>query len=162
MSFRALGLGPTLRRATFVSKARPQLKIAKRFITIQSSPETNAILNKQRLLRPTSPHTFIYRWPIAAICSIGHRATGIALSVLLYGFSLGYLVSPDTFTSFNLVEKVKALPSTVKTATKAVLAAPFVYHSLNGVRHLVWDLGPSTSWVILALTAVGTGALTVY
>jgi succinate dehydrogenase (ubiquinone) cytochrome b560 subunit len=33
------------------------------------------------------------------------------------------------------------LPVLVKGGLKFVLAWPFVFHAVNGVRHLIWDVG---------------------
>lgn len=64
---------------------------------------------------------------------------------VLYGFSLAYLVAPDTFDSTHIVSFVSGLPEYVKYAGKAILAAPFAFHSLNGLRHLAWDSGKCKS-----------------
>jgi len=60
---------------------------------------------------------------------------------VLYGFSLAYLVAPYTFDSVHVIEFVSGLPEYVKYAGKVLLAAPFAFHSLNGLRHLAWDSG---------------------
>ena len=60
---------------------------------------------------------------------------------VLYGFSLAYLVAPYTFDSVHIIEFVSGLPEYVKYAGKVLLAAPFAFHSLNGLRHLAWDSG---------------------
>ena len=62
-------------------------------------------------------------------------------SPVLYGFSLAYLVAPGTFDSAHVVEFVSGLPDAVKYAGKVILAAPFAFHSWNGLRHLSWDMG---------------------
>lgn len=36
---------------------------------------------------------------------------------------------------------VHALPEWTRYTAKAILAAPFAFHGLNGVRHLLWDSG---------------------
>ena len=59
---------------------------------------------------------------------------------MLYGFSIAYLVAPTTFSSANVVEVIAGLPEGVKYAGKAILAAPFAFHSVNGLRHLGWDM----------------------
>jgi succinate dehydrogenase hydrophobic anchor subunit len=62
---------------------------------------------------------------------------------VLYGFSISYLVFPYVglpFSSADIVALVGLLPETVKYAGKAILAAPFVFHSFNGLRHLGWDM----------------------
>ena len=60
---------------------------------------------------------------------------------VLYGYALAYLVAPETFSSANVVELIGSLPDAVKYAGKLILAAPFAFHSLNGLRHLGWDMG---------------------
>ncbi|KAH8094509.1 succinate dehydrogenase cytochrome b560 subunit [Cristinia sonorae] len=168
MSARALGLGPAFRQAAFAPKfARNQ--IARRTVQTQSLPPSAAegILNKQRLQRPSSPHFTIYQPQLTWYGSIAHRGTGAGLSVLLYGYALAYLVAPETFSSANVVEIVAGLPDAVKYAGKAVLAAPFAFHSFNGLRHLSWDVGKfltvkgaySSGYAVLGATAVTTAAL---
>ncbi|KAJ7146816.1 SDHC, cytochrome b subunit of succinate dehydrogenase [Mycena epipterygia] len=174
MSTRALGLGAPLRKTLFSpSLARNQSLIrttfAKRTVQTESLPPSSSaeILNKQRLLRPSSPHFTIYQPQLTWIASIANRVTGGALSALLYGFSLAYLVAPGTFDSVHVVEFVAGLPDAVKYAGKALLAAPFAFHSLNGLRHLSWDMGKfmsikgvyQTGYAVLAGTVVSTVAL---
>ena len=60
---------------------------------------------------------------------------------MLYAYALAYLAAPQTFNSVNVIETISALPGSVKYAGRAILAAPFAFHSLNGVRHLSWDVG---------------------
>ena len=62
-------------------------------------------------------------------------------TTVLYAFSLAYLVSPEVFSSANIVELVAGLPDILKYAGKTILAAPFAFHFLNGLRHLSWDMG---------------------
>ncbi|KAK0210791.1 SDHC, cytochrome b subunit of succinate dehydrogenase [Desarmillaria ectypa] len=145
MLTRAVGLGPALRQAAFAPRfVRNQTVgrslITKRNVQIQSLPPTASveILNKQRLKRPNSPF-HIYQPQLTSVTSIANRITGASLSALLYGFSLAYLVAPGTFDSTHIIEFVAGLPEVVKYAGKTILAAPFAYHSWNGVRHLVWD-----------------------
>ncbi|KAI0791192.1 SDHC, cytochrome b subunit of succinate dehydrogenase [Abortiporus biennis] len=173
MSTRALGLGSALRKAAFSPKiARSQVVrniVAKRSIQTQSLPPSAAetILNKQRLLRPSSPHFTIYQPQLTWIASIANRITGVGLSVLLYGYALAYLVAPETFSSAVVVDFVAGLPDFVKYAGKTILAAPFAFHSWNGLRHLGWDMGKfvtikgvySTGYAVLGATAVSTVAL---
>ncbi|KAF7371005.1 Cytochrome b subunit of succinate dehydrogenase SDH3 [Mycena sanguinolenta] len=138
-------------------------------IQIHSLPPSAStdILNKQRLLRPTSPYMTIYKPQLTSVLSISNRAAGNALSILLYGFSLSYLFAPGMFDSTHIVEFASGLPDSVKYACKAILAAPFAFHSLSGVRHLSWDLGKlmtirgvyQTGYAVLAGTAVSTVAL---
>ncbi|KAF8553989.1 cytochrome b subunit of succinate dehydrogenase, Sdh3p [Imleria badia] len=171
MSVRAVGLAPSLRRATFAPKfARNQVAlrsvIGKRGIQTQSLPPSTSqgILNEQRLKRPSSPHFTIYQPQLTWLGSIAHRVTGASLSALLYGFSLAYLVAPGTFDSAHVIEFVAGVPDYVKTAAKVVLAVPFAFHGFNGVRHLAWDLGKfmtvkgaySSGYAVLGATALST------
>ncbi len=60
-----------------------------------------------------------------------------------------------------------AWPVAVKVLTKMTVAFPFMFHSLNGVRHLVWDMGKElsnkqvqrTGWAVVGLSTVGAVAL---
>ncbi|KAF8149028.1 succinate dehydrogenase cytochrome b560 subunit [Crassisporium funariophilum] len=175
MSTRALGLGSALRKAAFTPNlVRNQVVlrnlVVKRSIQLQSLPSSagTEILNKQRLLRPSSPHFTIYQPQLTWVASIANRVTGVGLSVLLYGFSIAYLIAPGTFDSANVIGFVAGLPEGVKYAGKAILAAPFAFHSLNGIRHLSWDMvkfislkgAYVTGYIVLGATAVSTVALT--
>ncbi|KAF4613467.1 hypothetical protein D9613_008122 [Agrocybe pediades] len=141
-------------------------------IQIQSLPPSanTEILNKQRLNRPSTPHFTIYQPQLTWLASIANRVTGVGLSVLLYGFSIGYLIAPGTLDSAHVIEFVAGLPDAVKYAGKAILAAPFAFHSLNGIRHLTWDLNKFTSvkgvyqtgYAVLGLSAVSTIYLTFF
>ncbi|TFK34542.1 succinate dehydrogenase cytochrome b560 subunit [Crucibulum laeve] len=177
MSTKVLGLGPSLRKPAFAPRlVRNQVVarnlVVKRSVQTQSLPSTAAveILDKQRLRRPSSPHFTIYQPQLTWLGSIANRATGGALSALLYGFSIAYLVAPGTFDSTHVIEFVAGLPDVVKYAGKALLAAPFTFHAFNGLRHLSWDLGKflslkaayATGYVVIGASAVSTVALTLY
>ncbi len=100
----------------------------------------------------------IYQPQISTVLSVTHRGTGAALSgrmyrqftsvqlthgifSVLYAFSIAYLVAPGTFDSTHVIDFVAGLPDVVKYGAKTLLAFPFAYHSYNGIRHLVWDVG---------------------
>jgi succinate dehydrogenase / fumarate reductase, cytochrome b subunit len=113
--------------------------------------------------RPLSPHLGIYRWYFTMALSIAHRVTGAGLTVgliLLTWWLLALASGPDSF-------------ATVRAAMDNVLGGLILfgftiflfYHSLNGVRHLVWDTGRNldkegarTSGMIVV---AGTAVLTV-
>ncbi|EMD33379.1 hypothetical protein CERSUDRAFT_160305 [Gelatoporia subvermispora B] len=173
MITRAVGLGVAVRRSALNPQAARALVFRnatpKRFIQIQSlSPSAEQqILNSQRLKRPSSPHFTIYQPQLTWIGSIANRVTGVGLSVLLYGYALAYLVAPGTFDSTHVIEFVAGLPDAVKYAGKAILAAPFAFHSWNGLRHLSWDMGKfltlkgayQSGYAVLGLTAATTVGL---
>ncbi|KAJ7266801.1 hypothetical protein C8J57DRAFT_1068741, partial [Mycena rebaudengoi] len=112
-----------------------------RIVQTESLPASTSaeILNKQRPLRPSSSHFTIYQPQLTWIASIANRATGGALSArAAVGFALAYLVAPCTFDSVHVVQLVAAVPEGFKYMGKALLAAPFAFHGLNGIRHLGW------------------------
>ncbi|KAF6759757.1 hypothetical protein DFP72DRAFT_884084 [Ephemerocybe angulata] len=176
LSHKALGLSTALRQAAFAPRtlrnnALLRNTIARRSVqtkTIPAGPAADAILNQQRIKRPSSPHFTIYQPQLTWIGSIANRVTGVGLSVLLYGFSIAYLVAPGTFDSTHVIEVVRDLPEAVKYAGKFILAAPFSFHAINGLRHLAWDTGHFltvkgayvTGYLVLGATAVSSVALT--
>ncbi|KAG8997729.1 cytochrome b subunit of succinate dehydrogenase, Sdh3p [Tulasnella sp. JGI-2019a] len=140
-----------------------------RGVIIKSIPASaqSDTLNAQRLLRPSSPHFTIYEPQITWLASIANRITGAGLSVLLYGFSIGYLIGPVIgvpIDSAHIVELAHSLPEWAKVTGKTILAAPFAFHSLNGIRHLSWDSAKLMSvkavtrsgYAVLAASAVST------
>ncbi|XP_061110920.1 succinate dehydrogenase cytochrome b560 subunit, mitochondrial isoform X2 [Conger conger] len=94
-----------------------------------------------RLNRPMSPHITVYRWSIPMVMSITHRGTGVGLSGGISLFALAALVLPGDYTShLELVNSLSLGPALI-TSAKFILAFPVMYHTCNGIRHLVWDLG---------------------
>ncbi|KAI0709838.1 succinate dehydrogenase cytochrome b560 subunit [Earliella scabrosa] len=172
LSTRVLGLGPALRQAALRPR-QPQSVLFRAHLpsTIQTESlppsAAQAILNQQRLRRPSSPHFTIYQPQLTWLGSIANRITGAGLSVLLYGYALAYLVAPTTFDSTHVIEFIAGMPDAVKYAGKFILAAPFAFHSLNGLRHLGWDMGKfltlkgayASGYAVLGATAVSTVAL---
>lgn len=121
------------------------------------------ILVAQRKLRPTSPHLTIYRPQIPWILSSLNRITGVVLSGGLYIFGLSYLVAPLFgwhLESATLAAGFAAWPALLQIATKFVVAMPFTFHSINGIRHLIWDTGKQfanksvirSGWVAVGLS----------
>lgn len=54
---------------------------------------------------------------------------------------VGALVLPNDVSHYiTMIEGLNMSPATLLLA-KAVLAIPFSYHFVNGVRHLYWDTG---------------------
>ncbi|KAF2651838.1 succinate dehydrogenase subunit C [Lophiostoma macrostomum CBS 122681] len=102
------------------------------------------ILAKQRLQRPVSPHLAIYRPQITWYGSGLNRLTAVILSGSLYLFGFAYLAAPALgwhLETPSMVATVAAWPVAAKVIAKFTLAMPFFYHSVNGLRHLAWDLG---------------------
>lgn len=104
--------------------------------------------------RPLSPHIQIWRWTPTMAASILHRATGIALytgTALLVGWVFALAQGPAYFEPVG-----------------AFLGSPFgvlilfgytwslLFHGLNGLRHLYWDMGRGLSVKSARLTAWAT------
>ncbi|KAJ5831887.1 cytochrome b560 subunit of succinate dehydrogenase [Penicillium riverlandense] len=135
-----------------------------------NTEDPTQILAKQRLNRPVSPHLSIYKPQITWIGSSLHRITGIALSGPLYLWATAYLASPLFgwhLESASMAATFGALPVAAKILLKTVMALPFTYHCMNGVRHLLWDTGraltnPSiikTGWTVVGLAVSSALAL---
>jgi len=89
--------------------------------------------------RPLSPHLQIYRWYLTMALSIAHRVTGAGLAVglfLLTWWLMALAGGPDSFATVQAVMD-NFLGGLVLFGFTLFL----FYHTLNGIRHLVWDLG---------------------
>ena len=90
--------------------------------------------------RPLSPHLTIYRWPVTMATSIIHRATGV-------GLAIGAVVLAWWLVSISNGPDGYGRPFMAMSDTPIGLMIVFgltwsiVYHFLNGIRHLAWDLG---------------------
>nr|UBY12707.1 succinate dehydrogenase subunit C [Podosphaera xanthii]UBY12708.1 succinate dehydrogenase subunit C [Podosphaera xanthii]BCA25610.1 succinate dehydrogenase subunit C [Podosphaera xanthii] len=124
----------------------------------------------QRKNRPTSPHLQIYRPQITWYLSVLNRITGCVISGGFYVFGAAYLVSPLFawhLDSASLATAFGALPLAMKLGLKSLVALPFTFHSINGIRHLTWDLGKAfsnqavikTGWTVVALSVASALAL---
>lgn len=115
--------------------------------------------------RPLSPHLSIWRWHITMFGSILHRATGIILYLGAIGlvFWLCLLLAGEP-----VYDKVLGLvpPWFILMKLYAVTAV-LAYHTLNGIRHLAWDVGAgfqlktanATGWLVLLLSLASPLAL---
>lgn len=91
--------------------------------------------------RPLSPHVSVYRWPLNAIMSIMHRATGVAMSVaaiFIVWYFLALATGPAYFETASAV-----LTSWFGDLVLFLSMAALWFHYMNGIRHLVWDTGSS-------------------
>ncbi|MCJ8744996.1 hypothetical protein PDJAM_G00125230 [Pangasius djambal] len=122
-----------------------------------------------QLNRPLSPHITIYRWSVPMTMSIFHRGTGIGLSAGISAFAAAALVLPGSFPYYlDLVHSSSIGPALITTA-KFVLSFPVAYHTYNGIRHLMWDVGKGfkipevyrSGYIVIALSIFTSLALTV-
>jgi succinate dehydrogenase / fumarate reductase cytochrome b subunit len=115
--------------------------------------------------RPLSPHLQVYRWQVTMFLSILHRATGFGLAVGA-AFATWWLVAAmmgeKQFGAFHAF--------TQGCIGKLMLLGwlfSFMFHFMNGIRHLIWDTGrgltikqaASSAWFVLIASTVITLAI---
>lgn len=112
--------------------------------------------------RPLSPHLQIYRWYFTMALSIAHRVTGAGLTIgliLLTWWLLALARGPDSFATVQTV-----MDNFLGGLILFVFTAFFFYHTLNGIRHLIWDLGynleKQAAFRSGVVVVAGAGALT--
>lgn len=136
---RATGLAPRAARAV----------LGRRSVSTQPMTQLEEIklLNNQRAARPCSPELAIYQPQVTWVLSGLHRITGVAVAGVFYIGALAYCLHPmfPAIDSTHAIEFLHNLPGWVKTTGKFVLAAPLTFHSFNGIRHLMWDVGKGES-----------------
>ena len=115
--------------------------------------------------RPLSPHLQVYRPQLTSMMSIAHRASGIVLTtgtVLLAAWLVALAHSAE---SYEMVSGLLAHP--LGQFVLFGYSAALIYHALNGIRHLAWDLGYGLTipkvyrngHIVLFLTMVLTAGL---
>uniref|UniRef100_H0X9R1 Succinate dehydrogenase cytochrome b560 subunit, mitochondrial n=1 Tax=Otolemur garnettii TaxID=30611 RepID=H0X9R1_OTOGA len=113
------------------------------------------------------PQLCIRNWSLPMAMSICHRGTGIAVSTGVSLFGLSALLLPGNFESYlELVKSLGLGPALIHTA-KFALVFPLMYHTWNGIRHLMWDLGKGlkipqlyqSGVVVLVLTVLSSVGL---
>lgn len=102
--------------------------------------------------RPLSPHLQIYNPQITSILSILHRMLGVALSVgsvfLIYWLSAA-AYGPDAFARAQ-----GFFGSWFGQLILLGLTFSLFYHLLNGIRHLIWDVGLGFEMPMLRATGI--------
>ena len=89
--------------------------------------------------RPLSPHLTIYRPQMSSISSILVRISGVSLS---FGFVLIVWWLLAASTNIKYFESANSILSSwfgIVVLIGSVWA--LCYHSLGGIRHLIWDMG---------------------
>ena len=89
--------------------------------------------------RPLSPHLTIYRPQMSSISSILVRISGVSLS---FGFVLIVWWLLAASTNIKYFESANSILSSwfgIVVLIGSVWA--LCYHSLRGIRHLIWDIG---------------------
>ncbi|CEF98424.1 Succinate dehydrogenase/Fumarate reductase,transmembrane subunit [Ostreococcus tauri] len=128
--------------------------------------------------RPLSPDVFDadgswrahYKFPVVALSSITNRVTGVVLSGAVSSAGVIALVGGAEAVP-AVIELVKAQSPVGVAPLKFALSFPFVFHTLGGFRHLVWDAttkgidnasAKSTSVALFGASAAASAALAAY
>ena len=115
--------------------------------------------------RPLSPHLQVYRPQLTSVMSIMHRASGAVLATGSLLVALWLVALAAGAVVFNPVADAMQHPFGQLVVFGYSLA--LVYHGLNGIRHLMWDLRIGleikqvyqSGYLVLGLTVLVTAAL---
>ncbi len=115
--------------------------------------------------RPLSPHLSIYSRQLTMMMSITHRATGVLLGVAAFAVVAWLWSIASGSATLGVFNHWAGSP--VGIIGMLAVSASLVYHLLNGIRHLLWDIGwgfdlpqaYGSGWTVVALTVVATIAL---
>ena len=102
--------------------------------------------------RPLSPHLTIYHWAPTMLVSITHRATGVALSVgvlVLAWWLVAISNGPEGYQGFYAL-----IGTPIGLLVLFGFTWSLAFHTLQGVRHLCWDLGYGFKKETARLTAL--------
>ena len=89
--------------------------------------------------RPLSPHLQVYRWQIGNTLSILHRFTGVALAFGIVALAYWLVAIAGGEDTYETAHAFFAGP--IGLVFLIGWTFSFLFHLLNGVRHLFWDAG---------------------
>jgi succinate dehydrogenase / fumarate reductase cytochrome b subunit len=115
--------------------------------------------------RPLSPHLQVYRPQLTSVMSIMHRASGAVLATGSLLVALWLMALAAGAAVFTPVADAMQHPLGQLVVFGYSLA--LVYHGLNGIRHLLWDLRIGleikqvylSGYLVLGLTVLVTATL---
>jgi len=118
--------------------------------------------------RPMSPHLTIYKPQLTSMLSITHRATGIVMAAATSTFAVATLLSPETvewITTYIQTMHDSTIGSLFLYDMKFMFAFLITFHSINGLRHLMWDRAQGlnisqvyqSGWALLLLSVALAG-----
>jgi len=112
---------------------------------------------------PLSPHLQIYRWQISSLLSITHRIVGVVNTIaitLICLWTISLVFGEENYQLLNFF-----FQSFFGKFVIISLIWSFSFHSLNEIRHLIWDLGYGydlkVSKITGIITIVGSIVLTI-
>lgn len=95
-------------------------------------------LKKFIISRPITPHLTIYSSQITSIYSIWHRITGITLVLIIICY---FMFLKVTSYMIYIISEFLFINLWIQNSLFLNLSIFFIYHFLNGLRHIIWDLG---------------------
>ena len=96
-------------------------------------------LNKNH--SPLTPHLQIYKWQINMIMSIMHRISGVVIYTILLLFSWLFCLN-ILWPECPMLGAVNDMIHSSFGKLSLTFCSFFLYyHILNGLRHLLWDIG---------------------
>ena len=112
---------------------------------------------------PLSPHLQIYGWQISSLLSITHRIIGfinIIAIILICLWTMSLLFGEQNYEAIKFF-----FQSFLGKFIIISLCWSFSFHTLNEIRHLIWDLGYGfdikVSQISGVITIVGSLILTI-
>lgn len=114
--------------------------------------------------RPLSPHMKIYKFPLNGLLSGSHRVTGILLSIGTLLFAYWLIAAAYGAESYETAQAF--LGSWLGQLMLIGWTFCLYFHLVNGIRHLIWDMGKclekedlvKTGRIAMAVTAILTVA----
>ena len=89
--------------------------------------------------RPMSPHLQIYKLPLSALLSVGHRGTGAVLGV--GGLLIVWLLAGAAGGEASYATAHGFVSSWFGKIVLFGFTFALYLHFFNGIRHLMWDVG---------------------
>ncbi|PAA47579.1 hypothetical protein BOX15_Mlig014882g1, partial [Macrostomum lignano] len=115
----------------------------------------------RKLKRPWSPHLTIYGNSITMITSLIHRVSGIAMGLAWPVLGVAGFYAAGNWSRVVDWARGSQLGYPVVFGVKSVVCFLPVYHMINGIRHLCYDLGYGFDLAVTKQTGVVVIALAV-
>lgn len=112
--------------------------------------------------RPVNLNLFTIRQPVPAIASILHRISGIILFLAIP--YLIWILGQSLATESDFLALYDHFTSPLAKIITLIIVAPFIYHFLAGIRHLLMDInigvdlknGRLSAWITIILAIILT------
>ncbi|XP_031333645.1 succinate dehydrogenase cytochrome b560 subunit, mitochondrial-like [Photinus pyralis] len=131
-------------------------------------PEKDHDLRNRKIRRHLSPCLSIYASELHSFMSLSHRTSGIVAAFYVYLLGNQAILLPCDIEYYLSLVNDLHLGSGI-FLVKFLFIIPFMFHYLNGIRHLIWDLAKllemkqikSTGTAVIAL-ALGASCLLLF